>query len=142
MKIISLNAWCGRAGEPLHDFFIKHKNIDIFCLQEVDLDGTKFGPEVTGNNDSNTGIGHKALYNIRTGGKNTATGSGALFNLTSGGYNSGFGELVLSSLTTGNNNVGLGKDFTIFATTDGVVEFRKSKNDKTFVSINPVVTAG
>lgn len=40
------------------------------------------------------------------------------------------------------NNVGLGKDFTIFATTDGVVEFRKSKNDKTFVSINPVVTAG
>lgn len=40
------------------------------------------------------------------------------------------------------NNVGLGKDFTIFATTDGVVEFRKTKNDKTFVSINPVVTAG
>ena len=40
------------------------------------------------------------------------------------------------------NNVGLGKDFTIFATTDGVVQFRKSKNDKTFVSINPVVTAG
>jgi len=40
------------------------------------------------------------------------------------------------------NNVGLGKDFTIFATTDGVVEFRKSKNDKTFVSINPVITAG
>ncbi|MFN6375495.1 MAG: 50S ribosomal protein L27 [Chitinophagia bacterium] len=39
-------------------------------------------------------------------------------------------------------NVGLGKDFTIFATTDGVVEFRKSKNNKTFVSINPVVTAG
>jgi large subunit ribosomal protein L27 len=39
-------------------------------------------------------------------------------------------------------NVGLGKDFTIFATTDGVVEFRKSKNNKTFVSVNPVVTAG
>ena len=39
-------------------------------------------------------------------------------------------------------NVGLGKDFTIFATADGVVEFRKSKNNKTFVSINPVVTAG
>ena len=35
-------------------------------------------------------------------------------------------------------NVGLGKDFTIFATTNGVVEFRKTKGDKTFVSVNPV----
>ena len=35
-------------------------------------------------------------------------------------------------------NVGLGKDFTIFATTDGVVEFRKTKADKTFVSVAPV----
>ena len=33
-------------------------------------------------------------------------------------------------------NVGLGKDFTIFATADGVVEFRKSKGDKTIVSVN------
>ena len=32
-------------------------------------------------------------------------------------------------------NVGLGKDFTIFATTDGVVEFRKTKNDKNIVSV-------
>ena len=40
------------------------------------------------------------------------------------------------------SNVGVGKDFTIFATTDGVVEFRKSKNNKTFVSVNQVVTAG
>lgn len=39
-------------------------------------------------------------------------------------------------------NVGLSKDFSIFATSDGVVEFRKSKNNKTFVSVNPVVTAG
>jgi len=37
-------------------------------------------------------------------------------------------------------NVGLGKDFTIFATTDGVVEFRKTRGDKTFVSVNPVST--
>jgi large subunit ribosomal protein L27 len=35
-------------------------------------------------------------------------------------------------------NVGVGKDFTIFALTDGVVEFRKSKGDKTIVSINAV----
>ena len=39
-------------------------------------------------------------------------------------------------------NVGLGKDFTIFAITDGVVEFRKSKNNKTFVSVTPAVVAG
>jgi len=32
-------------------------------------------------------------------------------------------------------NVGLGRDFTIFALTDGMVEFRKTKADKTFVSV-------
>jgi large subunit ribosomal protein L27 len=32
-------------------------------------------------------------------------------------------------------NVGLGRDYTIFALTDGVVEFRKTKNDKTVVSV-------
>ena len=32
-------------------------------------------------------------------------------------------------------NVGVGKDFTLFAFTDGVVEFKKSKNDKTIVNI-------
>jgi len=36
-------------------------------------------------------------------------------------------------------NVGVGKDFTIFALTDGLVEFRKGKNDKRFVSIVPPV---
>lgn len=34
-------------------------------------------------------------------------------------------------------NVGVGKDFTLFALTDGVVEFRKAKNDKTTVSVSP-----
>ncbi|HEY9362921.1 MAG TPA: 50S ribosomal protein L27 [Chitinophagaceae bacterium] len=34
------------------------------------------------------------------------------------------------------NNVGVGRDFTLFALTDGVVEFRKGKNDRTFVSIS------
>ena len=33
-------------------------------------------------------------------------------------------------------NVGVGKDFTIFATTDGVVEFKKSKRDRTYISVN------
>ena len=38
-------------------------------------------------------------------------------------------------------NVGLGKDFTIFATSDGVVEFKKTKDDKTFVSVNAIETS-
>jgi len=39
-------------------------------------------------------------------------------------------------------NVGLGKDFTIFALTDGIVEFKKGRGDKSFVSVNAVeVTA-
>ena len=32
-------------------------------------------------------------------------------------------------------NVGVGKDWTLFALTDGVVEFKKSRNDKTIVNI-------
>jgi len=34
-------------------------------------------------------------------------------------------------------NVGVGKDYTIFAMTDGVVEFRKGRNNRTFVSVAP-----
>jgi len=35
-------------------------------------------------------------------------------------------------------NVGVGKDYSLFALTDGMVEFRKGKNDRTFVSVTPV----
>ena len=35
-------------------------------------------------------------------------------------------------------NVAVGKDWTIFATADGVVEFKKSKGDKTYISVNAV----
>lgn len=35
------------------------------------------------------------------------------------------------------NNVGLGRDFTIFALTDGIVEFRKTRT-KTLVSVKEV----
>lgn len=34
-------------------------------------------------------------------------------------------------------NVGLGKDYTLFATADGVVSFKKGKNDRSFVSVTP-----
>jgi large subunit ribosomal protein L27 len=35
-------------------------------------------------------------------------------------------------------NVGIGKDHTLFALTTGVVEFRKKKNNRSFVSIVPL----
>ena len=39
-------------------------------------------------------------------------------------------------------NVGVGRDFTLFALTDGVVAFRKGRNDRMYVSVTPAeVTA-
>jgi len=35
-------------------------------------------------------------------------------------------------------NVGVGKDYSLFALTDGMVEFKKGKNNRTFVSVSPV----
>jgi large subunit ribosomal protein L27 len=36
------------------------------------------------------------------------------------------------------NNVGIGKDHTLFALVDGVVEFRKRKDNRSFVSVKPL----
>ena len=33
------------------------------------------------------------------------------------------------------NNVGMGKDHTLFALTDGIVLFKKKKNNKSYVSV-------
>jgi large subunit ribosomal protein L27 len=35
-------------------------------------------------------------------------------------------------------NVGMGKDHTLFALTDGKVEFRKKVNNRSFVSVVPI----
>jgi large subunit ribosomal protein L27 len=35
-------------------------------------------------------------------------------------------------------NVSVGRDFTLFATADGLVEFRKGRNNRTYVSVNAV----
>ena len=35
------------------------------------------------------------------------------------------------------DNVGMGKDHTLFALTDGLVEFRKKANNRSFVSVAP-----
>ena len=34
-------------------------------------------------------------------------------------------------------NVGMGSDHTLFALTDGIVEFRKKKNNRSYVSVVP-----
>ncbi len=38
-------------------------------------------------------------------------------------------------------NVGIGKDHTLFSLVDGIVEFRKRKNNKSYVSVNPIAEA-
>jgi len=51
------------------------------------------------------------------------------------------GNIIISQRGTvyhPGKNVGVGKDFTLFALTDGVVEFKKGKNNRTFVSVNAV----
>ena len=39
------------------------------------------------------------------------------------------------------DNVGMGKDHTLFALIDGVVTFKKKRNDKSYVSVLPVPQA-
>ncbi len=38
-------------------------------------------------------------------------------------------------------NVGVGKDFTLFALTDGLVEFKKGRKNRTFVSVSEATQA-
>ncbi|HOK35798.1 MAG TPA: 50S ribosomal protein L27 [Paludibacteraceae bacterium] len=35
-------------------------------------------------------------------------------------------------------NIGLGKDHTLYALVDGIVEFKKKKNNRSYVSIKPI----
>ncbi|MDY0216049.1 MAG: 50S ribosomal protein L27 [Bacteroidales bacterium] len=51
------------------------------------------------------------------------------------------GNIIVRQRGTKHNpglNVGIGKDHTLFALTDGIVNFRKKKDGKSFVSISPV----
>jgi large subunit ribosomal protein L27 len=54
------------------------------------------------------------------------------------------GNIIIRQRGTVHNpglNVGMGKDHTLFALVDGVVEFRRRKNDKSYVSVLPLETA-
>jgi large subunit ribosomal protein L27 len=39
------------------------------------------------------------------------------------------------------NNVGIGKDHTLYALANGIVTFKRGKQDRSFVSVTPVETA-
>jgi len=49
MKLVSLNTWGGSGGkENLLDFFKRHKDVDIFCLQEIWNGGDEMAGRLAG----------------------------------------------------------------------------------------------
>jgi len=58
-----------------------------------------------------------------------------------GGQTAKAGNIIVRQRGTRHNpgiNVGLGKDHTLFALTDGEVEFKRKKDNKTYVSVKSV----
>jgi large subunit ribosomal protein L27 len=58
-----------------------------------------------------------------------------------GGQVAKAGNIIVRQRGTKHNpglNVGLGKDHTLFALTDGEIEFKKKKDNKTYVSVKPI----
>lgn len=54
MKLISLNTWSGRAGNDiLSGFFSCHKDVDVFCFQEIWEGGQQYAHEWGNNMDTN-----------------------------------------------------------------------------------------
>lgn len=57
-----------------------------------------------------------------------------------GGQFAKAGNIIVRQRGTVHNpglNVGIGKDHTIFSTVDGIVEFKRRKDNKSFVSVIP-----
>jgi large subunit ribosomal protein L27 len=51
------------------------------------------------------------------------------------------GSIIVRQRGTTHNpgdNVGMGKDHTLFALVDGTIEFRKKRDNKSYVSVKPV----
>jgi len=58
-----------------------------------------------------------------------------------GGQVAKAGNIIVRQRGTKHNpgiNVGLGKDHTLFALIDGEVEFKRKRDNKTYVSVKPV----
>ena len=57
-----------------------------------------------------------------------------------GGQDAVAGNIIVRQRGTQHHpglNVGMGKDHTLFALTDGTVEFRKRRDNKSYVSVHP-----
>ncbi|MBP1638098.1 MAG: ribosomal protein [Bacteroidetes bacterium] len=58
-----------------------------------------------------------------------------------GGQFAKAGNIIVRQRGTVHNpglNIGMGKDHTLFALIDGTVEFRKKRDNKSFVSVRPI----
>ncbi len=58
-----------------------------------------------------------------------------------GGQGAIAGNIILRQRGTKHHpgkNVGIGKDHTLFALTDGIVQFRKKANNRSYVSVDPI----
>jgi large subunit ribosomal protein L27 len=61
-----------------------------------------------------------------------------------GGQAATAGNIIVRQRGTVHNpglNVGMGRDHTLFALIDGTVVFKKRRDNKSFVTVEPVVTA-
>jgi large subunit ribosomal protein L27 len=60
-----------------------------------------------------------------------------------GGQFAKSGNIIIRQRGTSHHpgdNVGMGKDHTIFAMVDGLVQFRKKRNNKSYISVEPLTT--
>jgi large subunit ribosomal protein L27 len=58
-----------------------------------------------------------------------------------GGQTAKAGNIIVRQRGTKHNpgvNVGIGKDHTLFALTDGEIEFKRKSDNKTYVSVKPL----
>lgn len=58
-----------------------------------------------------------------------------------GGQGAVAGNIILRQRGTKHHpgeNVGMGKDHTLFALKDGIVQFRKKANNRSYVSVDPI----
>lgn len=58
-----------------------------------------------------------------------------------GGQLATAGNIIVRQRGTVHNvgdNVGIGKDHTIFALVDGIVEFKRKRDNRSYVSVNPL----
>ena len=83
-------------------------------------------------------MAHKKGVGSSKNGRESA--SKRLGNKIFGGQDAIAGNIIVRQRGTKHNageNVGIGKDHTLFALVDGKVEFRKKKDNKSYVSVFP-----